>query len=100
VHVPNDTKVPAASGAFEAYYAGTHLPLAEAMPGVARLQLTRFLPGPDGSAPEYYRMAELFFTDAAQMQTTFASPEGQAAVADLANVATSGVTVLTGAVER
>jgi len=91
---PTDTR------AFEGYYAGTHLPLTEAMTGVARLQLTRFLPGPDGSAPTFHRMAELYFTDAAQMQATFASPEGQIAVADLANFATGGVTVLTGAVER
>jgi len=86
-------------GAFERYYAQTHLPLAAMMAGVARLELTRFAPNPDGSHPAFYRMAELYFADAVQMQTTLGSPEGQAAVADLQNFATGGVTVLIGAVE-
>ena len=85
--------------AFERYYAQTHLPLAAKMAGVARLELTRFAPGPDGSRPVFYKMAELYFAAAAQMQTTLGSPEGQVAVADLQNFATGGVTALTGAVE-
>lgn len=44
-------------------------------------------------------MAEMWFADAQQMQTTLGSPEGKAAVADMANVATGGVTVLVGVVE-
>lgn len=85
--------------AFERYYRETHLPLAGRMSGVARLEQTRFGPGLDAAPPEYYRMAELYFTNAAQLQTTLGSPEGQAAVADLPNFATGGVTVLVGTVE-
>ena len=84
---------------FERYYADSHLPLAEKMPGVYRLELTRLGPGIDGSPPEYYRMAELYFADEAQMGATFASAEGQAALADLPNFATGGVTTLKGFVE-
>lgn len=84
---------------FERYYAETHLPLAARMPGVARLELTRFGPAMDGSAPGYYRMAELYFSDEAQVGATLASPEGQAALADLPNFATGGVTTLKGTVE-
>jgi uncharacterized protein (TIGR02118 family) len=54
---------------------------------------------PDGSAAPYYRIAELWFRDLAQLQATFGSPEGQATVADLANFATGGVTVLVAAVD-
>ena len=86
-------------GEFESYYADTHLPLAARMPGVSRLELTRFGPGMDGSAPEYYRMAELYFADEAQVEATLDSPEGQAALADLKNFATGGVTTLKGFVE-
>lgn len=46
------------------------------MNGVGRLELTRFGPGPDGSKPEFYRMAELYFPTEAQMQSTLTSPEG------------------------
>jgi len=90
---PQDTQ------SFERYYRETHLPLAGRMSGVARLELTRFGPGLDAAPPEYYRMAELYFTNAAQLQTTLGSPEGQAVVADLPNFATGGVTVLVGTVE-
>ena len=85
--------------AFERYYAEKHLPLAGKMQGVTRLELTRFGPGPGGSAPEYYRMAELYFSNEAQLQTTLGSPEGQAAIDDLPNFATGGVTTLVGSVE-
>ena len=84
---------------FEKYYADTHLPLAAKMPGVARLELTKFLPGPEGAKPAFYRMAELYFPSEAQMQATLGSPEGKVAVADLANFATGGVTIAFGAVE-
>jgi uncharacterized protein (TIGR02118 family) len=85
--------------AFERYYTGTHLPLAAKMKGVDRLELTRFGPGPDGTKPAYYRMAELYFPSEAQLQTTLGSPEGSAAVADLPNFASGGVTMLVGAVD-
>ena len=85
--------------AFERYYEQKHLPLASKMNGVARLELTRFGPSPDGSKPAYYRMAELYFDSEAQAQTTLGSPEGKATVADLPNFATGGVTLLAGSVE-
>jgi uncharacterized protein (TIGR02118 family) len=84
---------------FEQYYAETHLPLAAKMKGVARLELTRFGPGPDGGKPAYYRMAELYFPNEDQLKTTLGSPEGKTAVADLPNFATGGVTMLVGSVE-
>lgn len=90
---------PRSADEFERYYASTHVPLVGKMEGVARFEATRFAPGPDGAKPAYYRMAELYFPDEAQMQTTLGSPEGQATVGDLPNFATGGVTVLTGAVE-
>ncbi|MCX6619258.1 MAG: EthD family reductase, partial [Acidobacteria bacterium] len=40
---------------FEKYYAETHMPLAVKMPGVARFELTRFVAGPDGGRPAFYR---------------------------------------------
>ena len=89
---------PANADAFEAYYTTTHGPIANRMKGVERWELTRFQPGADGARPAFYRMAELYFPDAAQMQATLASPEGQAAVADIANFATGGATMLVGEV--
>lgn len=86
--------------AFEKYYRDNHMPLVAKMKGLAKVELTKMLGSPDGSAPAYYRMAELYFEDAAQMQTTMGSPEGQATAADLANFATGGAKVIIGTVEK
>lgn len=84
---------------FDEYYAQTHLPIAAKMKGVDRLELTRFGPGPDGTKPEFYRMAEMYFPTEAQMQSTLNSPEGKATVADLPKFATGGVKILVGSVD-
>lgn len=91
---------PTDPSAFEDYYASTHTPIALSMKGVNRIEFTKFIPGPDGAAPAYYRMAELVFTDPAAMQQTMESPEGQATSADLTNFATGGVTFMLGMVEN
>ena len=91
---------PASPDEFEKYYASTHLPLAAKTKGVARIELTKFVAAPDGGKPAFYRMAELYFTTQAEMEQSMGSAEGQAMVADLANFATGGVTVVIGSVER
>ena len=91
---------PSDPAAFEKYYSDTHMPIVAKAQGIAKAELTKMLPIPDGSAPAYYRMAELYFNGPAEMQQTMGSPEGQAVVADLANFATGGVTVITGMVEN
>ncbi len=91
---------PADPNAFEKYYRDHHMPLLAKMKGIAKVEFTKMLGGPDGSSPEYYRMAELYFSDASQMQTTLGSPEGQATAADLANFATGGAKVIIGIVEN
>jgi len=84
---------------FEQYYKETHLPLAAKIKGVARPECTKFMPGPDGSQPAFHRMAELYFSSASQMEQSLGSPEGQAAVADIARFATGGVNRVVGSVE-
>lgn len=83
---------PKDAAAFERYYAETHLPLAAKMSGVERVEFAKITGTPSGEASDYYRIAELWFKDQNQMQTTLGSAEGQATVADLANFATGGVT--------
>ncbi|MBC2653433.1 EthD family reductase [Novosphingobium aerophilum] len=89
---------PSDPAAFEAYYAETHLPLVDRIAGLDRAVLIKGLPGPDGSKPAYYRIAQLFYRSAAQMAQAMGSPEGQAAAADLANFADGGVTIMVGEV--
>lgn len=84
---------------FEKYYAETHLPLAAKMEGVHKLETTKFSPGPDASAPEYYRMAEMYFESPEQIQATLGSEAGRATVDDLKNFATGGVKILAGVLD-
>ena len=85
---------------FEKYYAENHSPLIGKVLGIVKAELTKFLPNPDGTAAAYYRMAELYFAGAAEMQQAMGSLEGQALAADLPNFATGGVTIIFGVVEN
>src|SRR6185312_13292769 len=58
---------PKSAAAFEKYYAETHLPLAAKMQGVRRIELSKVTSAADGSAPAFYRLADLYFDDADHM---------------------------------
>ncbi len=85
---------PKDAAAFEKYYADTHMPLATKMQGVSKIELAKVVGTPDGRAPAFYRMADLYFNDADHLKRVMDTPEAKATVADLANFATGGVTVL------
>ena len=87
---------PVDSAAFEAYYSDKHLPLAAKIPGVSRIELTKFIGTPDGGKASQYRMAELYFESMEELQKHMGSPEAQAAVSDIPNFATGGVDVMIG----
>lgn len=70
---------------FEQHLRETHLPLVTKLPGLRRLVVNRVLPDPNGPPPTYDAVAEDWFDDAAAMSAAFASPEGQAVVADMPN---------------
>ena len=85
---------PKSPAEFETYYAETHLPIAAKMIGVSRLELSKGVPGPDGAAPAFYRIAELYFTSKARMDKTLATQAAKDTVADLSNFATGGFTIV------
>ncbi len=78
---------------FERYYADTHTALATAIPGLQRFEAAQGIATPDGSEPPYQRIAELTFEDMDALQVGLGSEEGQAAVNDIPNFATGGVTI-------
>jgi uncharacterized protein (TIGR02118 family) len=77
--------------AFDAYYRGTHAPLALAQPGLVRFTYghARSL-DPNHTGP--YLVAELDFDSERGMGESMATAEGRAAGKDIANFATGGVT--------
>lgn len=80
--------------AFEAYYLGTHMPLVAAAPAPARAEASLGLPGPDGSAPPFYRLFEAWFDSPEHLAAVTGSPAWQRVVADVPKFATGGVTIL------
>jgi uncharacterized protein (TIGR02118 family) len=91
-HQPDDT------AAFDRYYDETHIPLVVKIPGLRGYTVSR--PGPDENGPAAcHLVASLVFDSQEEMAGAMASEEGQAAVADLANFATGGVTMLGGPVQ-
>jgi uncharacterized protein (TIGR02118 family) len=86
--------IPEDSDAFERYYADTHTALATAIPGLQRFEAAQGIATPDGSAVPYQRIAELTFEDMDALRAGLSgSDEGQAAVNDIPNFATGGVTI-------
>lgn len=85
---------PADPAAFEAYYLGTHLPLAGGTPGLGRTEISKGLPGPDGTPAPYHRLFEAWFDSPEHLACVSANPTWQRVVADLPNFASGGATVL------
>lgn len=76
-------KAPSNPETFDKYYFGTHILLAQKMPGLVKLEVSRFT----GENPPYYLMATLYFNSREEREAGLNSPEGQAAAADLPNFA-------------
>lgn len=90
---------PTDPNAFENYYAATHMPLVEKMSGVLRHEKAKVVGTPTGDKPPYHRMFEAWFDSEDALKAAMGSPEGQAVVADLANFASGGVTIIISSVE-
>ena len=76
-------KTPEDAAAFDRHYFDTHVPIAKKIPGLRKYENSQgpvVTPvGPSG----FYLIATLHFDDMAAIQGAFASPEGQAAAADV-----------------
>ena len=84
---------PTDPAAFDDYYTNTHIPLAAKLPGLRKAAVSK---GDtlDGSTPDVYQVAELFFDSKADLVAALTSPEGQAVSADVANFATTGASMV------
>jgi uncharacterized protein (TIGR02118 family) len=70
---------------FARYLRDHHFPIVTKLPGLRRLVFNQVLPDPNSPPPAYDAVAEDWFDDLAAMGAAFASPEGQAVIADAAN---------------
>ncbi len=85
---------PADPSAFDAYYMSTHVPLAKELPGLRAYDVSQGTVMTPAGPADYHLVAVLEFDSMDDLQTALASAQGQAVVADLANFASGGVTVL------
>jgi uncharacterized protein (TIGR02118 family) len=81
---------PKDANAFDAYYFSKHVPIAKKIPGLRKYEVSRGpVATPVGASP-FHLVATLHFDDITAIQNAFASPEGQAAAADVKAFATGG----------
>jgi 4-carboxymuconolactone decarboxylase len=78
---------------FKKYYEGTHLPLAQQMPGLISSRHSFAIEGVGAPSP-YFCIWEGTFASAEAMGAAMQSPIGQKVAADVPNYATGGVTIL------
>ncbi|MHB0955408.1 MAG: EthD family reductase [Pirellulaceae bacterium] len=81
---------PADPEAFQRYYRDVHVPLARKMKGLQGWTIGMCESTDPGEAPPYYMIVGLYAETRERMETILASPEGQAAIADVPNFATGG----------
>jgi uncharacterized protein (TIGR02118 family) len=90
-HTPKDP------AAFEKYYAQTHVPLVlkhQKAIGFTKGTLTKFPRNLDGSAPAFYRQAQLWFDSEEALKKGTATPEFKEVADDLPKFASGGLTAM------
>jgi len=85
---------PADPDAFDRYYHEVHIPLARTMQGWKGWTIGKCESAVPGQPPPYYMIVGLYADSREEIAKILASPEGQAAVADVPKFATSGATFL------
>jgi uncharacterized protein (TIGR02118 family) len=86
-------RTPKDPAAFDAHYFEKHVPIAKKIPGVRRYEVSQGPIGTPAGPSNYHLVATLHFDGVAAIQQAFASPQGQAAVADVQTFATGGVDI-------
>jgi uncharacterized protein (TIGR02118 family) len=87
-------RTPESAADFDAYYYGTHVPIAKKIPGLRRYEVSSGPVATPQGASEFHMVAQLEFDSLAALGTALGSPEGRAAAGDLGKFATGGVELL------
>jgi uncharacterized protein (TIGR02118 family) len=75
---------------FDDYYFKIHIPLAKKIPGLKGWTIGKCESAIAGQQPPYYMIVGLYAETREDFESLLASPEGQAALADVPNFATGG----------
>lgn len=78
--------------AFEEHLQTVHTPLVDQVPGIEQRVVRTSVVGIDGTPGDIYLMATIVWASQTALESALMSEEGQAAFADVANLATGGYT--------
>jgi uncharacterized protein (TIGR02118 family) len=76
--------------AFDRYYHEVHVPIAKKMKGIRGWTIGKCESAVTGEPPPYYLIVGLYADSRAELDAILASPEGQAAIADVPRFASGG----------
>ena len=79
---------------FDRYYREIHVPIARNLKGLKGWTIGKCLSAVPGEVPPYYLIVGLYAETRRDMEQILASPEGQAALADVRNFATGGISFM------
>jgi uncharacterized protein (TIGR02118 family) len=83
-------KTPKNVDAFDKHYFAIHVPLAKTLPGLKKYEVSKGVVASPAGASGIHLVATLYFDSADAIKAAFASTEGKATAADLANFADGG----------
>lgn len=86
---------PGGEAAFQQYFEEVHLPAGARVPGLKRIETGKLdTVFSTDAAPNLYWVVDLWFETEQELEKALQTPEAQAAIAELPNFATGGVTVV------
>lgn len=85
--------------AFEKRYFAEHLPIANKIPGLKKIEIAKISGSPSGES-EYHLMAELYFENMPALQAGMSSPEGKASAKDAMSFAKDIISMMFANVEE
>lgn len=86
-------KKPENQAEFDKLYFETHIPLANKMPGLKKVEVSKVLGTPQGES-EYYLIAELHFDNMDALKNAMSSDEGKASAKNLMSFAKGIVSMM------
>lgn len=92
-------KQPPDKDKFDNHYNNIHTPLAKKIPGLRKLEVSRYFGSPTGES-RYHLMAEMYFDDKEAMFAALQSEEGKAAGKDVMGFAGDLIHMMFATVEQ
>jgi uncharacterized protein (TIGR02118 family) len=92
------TAAPKDPEAFDKHYLGVHIPMCQKLPGIKRVEVTKYSGTMDGKPAPYYIQTDLTFDSQDAAMAAFGSDVGKEVVADVANLQGTPTTTAVGSI--